>query len=313
LILFDNRIFFTQRKERFMNVRKAVLLLVPAFLVCGIVSGVRADILYVADYSGFIEKYNMNGQGSVFVSGLQEPMGLACDGSGNVYVSVAGTVKEFTSGGVNTGFAPSGLRAPAGLAFDRSGNLYVADQNNGGSGYAYIQKFAPNGVSSTFASLGPAGGLPQGVACDGAGNVYVAVDAYNRIYKISPGGTRSIFANNVYSPGGLACDNSGNVYVAFNGEIEKFSAAGTSLGYIYSSNFDSPYGIAFDSAGNLYAANWYGGTIEKFSPTGTDLGVFASGLSGDLSFIAIETPEPATLGLLGLGLAALVARRKARR
>ena len=50
---------------------------------------------------------------------------------------------------MGTVFASTGLNGPVGLAFDASGNLFVAN-----SGDNTIEKFAPNGVGTVFASHG---------------------------------------------------------------------------------------------------------------------------------------------------------------
>jgi sugar lactone lactonase YvrE len=91
-----------------------------------------------------------------FATGLNNPWGLAFDGSGMLYVAnsgtngaLANTIVKFNSAGVRSTFATSvnGLRAPRGLAFDSAGNLYVANSGNG-----TLRKFTPDGASSSFAS-----------------------------------------------------------------------------------------------------------------------------------------------------------------
>ena len=82
---------------------------------------------------------------------------------------------------------------PEGVAVDSSGNVYVADNQN-----STIRKITPAGVVTTLAGragqVGSADGtgsearfnLPQGVAVDSAGNVYVGDDDNNRITKGTP-------------------------------------------------------------------------------------------------------------------------------
>ena len=76
-----------------------------------------------------------------------------------------------------------------GVAVDGSGNVFIADASSDGSGTNRIQKFDVNGVFLTaWGSLGSGNGqlfLPSGVATDGSGSVYVA-DTYNhRIQKFA--------------------------------------------------------------------------------------------------------------------------------
>src|SRR5207244_3760497 len=92
-----------------------------------------------------------------FAFGLNGPVGLAFDSSGNLFEADynSGTINKFTPAGVpsNPPFA-TGLSNPTGLAFDSSGNLFEADQ---GSGTIFI--FTPAGIKSTFTSglNGPSG------------------------------------------------------------------------------------------------------------------------------------------------------------
>jgi hypothetical protein len=104
---------------------------------------------------------------SAFASGFNDPVGLAFDAAGNLYVvnDLGGAVNKVTPAGVVSAFA-SGFNGPADLAFDAAGNLYVA--NNGGN---TVNKVTPAGVVSPFAS---GFSLPIGLAFDAAGNLYVA-------------------------------------------------------------------------------------------------------------------------------------------
>ena len=181
--------------------------------------------------------------------------------------------------------------------------VYVADTAN-----HTIRKITPGGVVSTLAGLagnpGSADGTgsaarfnqPQGVAVDGAGNVYVADTGNHTIRKITPGGAVSTLAGlagssgsangtgsgaRFYEPEGVAVDSAGNVYVAdtWNHTIRKItpggvvttlagrpatSAAPTATGS--GAQFYQPQGVAVDSAGNVYVADTGNQTIRKIRP-----------------------------------------------
>lgn len=174
--------------------------------------------------------------------------GVALDASGNVYVTDIGnhTIRRITSTSVVTTLAGHAGEAgaadgpgdaarfsfPAGLAIDKQGNVYVADSAN-----HTVRKITPQGVVSTFAGAagqsgsvagdGPAArfSVPQAVALDGDGNVYVAEPEAGRVVrKLSPSGhalpwgaAGDGMVHDAGFPSSLAVDAQGNVYVASGG------------------------------------------------------------------------------------------------
>jgi hypothetical protein len=73
-----------------------------------------------------------------------------------------------------------------------------------------------------------------------------------------------------------------------------------------------PFGLAFNSTGDLFEADYGSGNIYEFIPGGVQ-STFASGL-GKLTGLAFQpVPEPSVLGLLAVGVAALLVRRRARK
>lgn len=163
--------------------------------------------------------------------------------SGQVIRKITPTGTTTTLAGSTYGFADNDVGTsakfwgPHGIAVDLSNNVYVADYNNN-----RIRKIAPSGSTTTLAGNGNMGHtdsssgasvqftLPQGVAVDSSGTVYVADTGNNCIRKVSPTGSTTTLAGN------------GNMGYAD-------SSVGTSA------SFYSPTAIALDSYGNLYVAD----------------------------------------------------------
>ncbi len=289
--------------------------------------------LYIADEgNNVIRKMDTTGLVSTFagVGGVKgsangldglatfnKPFGVATDAAGNVYVADAGnnqirmvgaatgTVSIFAGTGVagasNTADSVS-FNSPLGVAVDGSGNVYVADYENN-----LVRKITQGGVVSTLAGSGAKGAhdgldtaatfnLPESLAVDAVGNVYVADNGNNLIRKVTPAGQVSTFAGNgqsgrndgtgaaasFNSPFGIAIDADGNLYVADSGNnmIRKITPGGTVTtiagsgsrgandGTGSAASFNTPAGIAVDKSGNIYVADENNNLIRKITHAG---------------------------------------------
>jgi len=277
-----------------------------------------AGNLYIPEYGGNrVRKVSPNGTittvvgtgitgysgdgGPASKASLNAPKAVVADSSGNIFIADTGNarIRKVDPSGTITLFA--NIYAEA-LATDAIGNIYASDFN-------VIWKITPAGSASIFAGNqscfgyggddGPATQaclfLPNGVAVDNAGNVYI-MDTQNwRIRKVDTSGIISTIAGNGhpgYSGDGgpataaslsgysldVAVDRNGNVYIAdsvnarvrivdSSGTIQTFAGSGT-FGYngnglpatqtnIY------PTGLAFDALGILYVSDPDSGRVRK--------------------------------------------------
>ena len=194
---------------------------------------------------------------------------------------------------------------PEGVAVDGAGNVYVADTYND-----TIRKIKQGGAVTTLAGMagqeGSADGVgsaarfyePEGVAADGAGNVYVADTWNHTIRKITPDGAVSTLAGlageagsadgigsaaRFCYPHGMAVDSATNIYVADSdnatirritpdGVVSTLAGQAGELGRAdgtgSAARFRWPQGVAVDSTGNLYVADDYNNAIRKITPGG---------------------------------------------
>lgn len=236
------------------------------------------------------------------------PGSVAIDAADNLYVSdrVNSVIRKITPQAVVTTFANVGgpfhgqLVWPMGLAIDAAGYIYVAATNSD------ILKITPAGVVTVLAGNGTRGAadgmgdaasfnVPEDVAVDAAGNVYVADFSNNKIRKITPEGLVTTFAGSgargqqdgmgaaatFDQPTGITVDAARNVYVAEVGDkIRKISPdgmvttlagsgiSGSADGLGTAASFYVPEGLGLDAAFNLYVTDYGNNRIRKITPKG---------------------------------------------
>jgi sugar lactone lactonase YvrE len=238
------------------------------------------------------------------------------------------------------------LYYPADVAVDGAGNLYIADYFNDRvrkvtAGTGIITTVAGNGAGdqgrgtgSYSGDGGPANAAalfePDGVAVDGAGNLYIADENNQRIRKVTAAtGIITTVAGNgtagyvaaqdggpateaeLYYPGGVAVDGAGNLYIAdaYNNRIRKVAAAtgiittvagnGTA-GYVASQDggpatsaeVNYPERVKVDGAGNLYIADSSNQRIRAVAAATGIISTVAG--NGSYGYVASQDGGPAT-------------------
>ena len=303
-----------------------------------------AGIITTIVGSGF---YGYAGDGGQAINAeMEAPESIAVDSAGNIYIpdSDVGVVRKViastgviaTIAGTGTqGYSGDGgpatsaqLNNPMAVAVDAAGNVYISDQNNN-----RIRKVdASTGVITTVAGTGTADysgdngaatsaalSSPEGIAFDGAGNLYIA-DTENSVIRkltVSTGIITTVAGNHswgdsgdggpatsaaFFEPTGVAVDSAGNLYISDGGDSivrEVAASTGTistvagnrSIGYsgdggpATSAQLQCPFSIAVDAAGDLYIADYSNSRIRFVtSATGiitTVAGTGVAGYSGD--------------------------------
>jgi trimeric autotransporter adhesin len=152
------------------------------------------------------------------------------------YVSNQGIISDVVSFGTQSAPVDAGQGYPVGLALDSSGNLYISDQTK-----SKVSKLDTAGSLTVFAGTGTPGffgdgaaaagaelNVPQGLAVDADGNLYIADSLNHRVRMVSPQGVITTFA--------------GTGTAGFSGDGGPARLA----------QMSAPSALTFDSAGNLY-------------------------------------------------------------
>ena len=237
----------------------------------GTITTVAGDYTKAGSYSG--------DGASATSAGLYNPVGVAVDPSGNIYISdsgnqiirevtkTTGTISTVASGSVGTPAA--NLSDPYGIAVNSGGDLFIADLGNSRilkyssgtvsmvAGYNNSAGYTGDGGAATSARLN----APDAVAVDSVGNIYIADGLNFVIRKVDLSGNISTVAGNglngysgdggpataaeIEQPWGVAVDSSGNLYISeINSVVRKV---------------DMLSGIISTVAGNVHLGSGYGG------------------------------------------------------
>jgi sugar lactone lactonase YvrE len=218
---------------------------------------------------------------------LLQPTAAAYGPDGLLYIATQNLVQRVDSAGVITTIAGTGdagdtgdggqatsaqLRGPGGLAVDGHGRVFVADTGN-----HRIRRIDAAGIITTVAGTGEGGysndnqvptlaklNSPQGVAVDGAGNLFIADTGNHRIRYVNSSATNSIIVT-----------RAGTGTAGFNGDRTATDA-----------ELNNPTSVAVDNDGNVFIADSANHRVRKVGSNGaitTVAGIGSPGSTGDNS------------------------------
>lgn len=272
----------SNRSGRFNLQSQICLSLVGLFVLCLGFSPVAAQAQYTPN-----DIYTIVGGGKTPATPLTADLPGASaaieDSSGNIYVaapdsayvfklSAAGVLSNYAGLGYG-GHNPDGgqaskslIYAVTGFAIDSKGNIYLADAAG-----SRIRKVTPAGVISTVAGNGSKCdhaetcgdgasaiaataylNLPESVALDAKGNIYIADAGDNRIRVVNTQATTQVIAGVSVGAGDIAsvAGAVGDITGCSNGQTGCGNGGQATVAQL-----NLPYGVAVDSAGNIYIAD----------------------------------------------------------
>ena len=219
---------------------------------------------------------------------LVEPMGIALDHAGNLYIADHGAnaililraTGQPAAGELET---LAHMVSPASIAATQDGSKVFAASPETGAvisiepGTRAMQEIIAPRSATPATSTSAAAVIPAGLAVDGGGNLFVANANANQIVRFnaaanssSKPGAMTPFASGLHAPGDMAFDEKGNLFVAHQGEqqILEFQGAGVAANSVTLSpatfNFgDEPRGGTTIPPQTFTLANNSGSTITN--------------------------------------------------
>jgi hypothetical protein len=278
--------------------------------------------------------------GAATNANINEPMGVALDASGNLFIAEYGNgwVRKLNTNGIITTVTNSSYGSCADVAVDTSGNIFAAYASGlivtfNSNGVARIvagggTNYFGNGIQATNASLS----VPAAVAVDTLGNIFIAERQAHRIRKIDTNGIITLIAGNNtniegYSgdggaatnaqlnfPNGLDVAANGNVFIAdsYNHRIRVVDTNGiiTTVAGGGVGNFSDgpaylqyPQAVALDPAGNLFIADMLNQRVRKAAFAGFPTLTISSATTnnaGDYSVIITGASGSVTSSVVSL-------------
>jgi sugar lactone lactonase YvrE len=221
----------------------------------------------------FVQGIAIDSFGNLFIADLGNSVIRRVDTTGTI-TTYAGIPDQAGYSGDGAAATASLLNSPEAVAVDTLGDLFISDTNNNrirrvdvntkiittvaGNG---TQGYSGDGGLATAATLG----VPDGLAVDNAGNIYIA-DTVNAVI-------REVFSPSNETKPNVITTIVGNNTFGFGGD------GGPAL----SAELTNPAGLFVDpTSGNLWIADYWNNRIRMYNATSLQIStVFGSGLVGD--------------------------------
>ena len=223
-----------------------------------------------------------------FSQTVGDPMGIAADASGNLFVADSGAnqIREYSANGTFiTQWGQSGTTDNSGffyqvfsLAMDSTNHLFVAD-----AGRNQVMKYSSDGVLQGQWGQGGNGVgqiyYPFGVTVDKNDTIYLA-DSWNaRVQKLAVGQTaftQVTPAGLFQKPVGIALDGQGNIFVTdYDADLMVKYNEGTGVSTVIGApgsgpgQFQTPTQVVVDATGNLYVVDYHNNRVQMLTSSGT--------------------------------------------
>jgi len=210
-----------------------------------------------------------------FVSGQDIPESVTTDDDGNLYVTNGSSILKRPPGGSFAVFATLPIAAFAlGVKAGPDGCVYSVSTSLTEVEGAFVWRVCEENAVELFAELDHSG-APNDLAFGPGGSLYVTDPVLGRIWKVSPGGAPSVFADHPLLDGvaadpallfrplganGIAVDKHGkSLYVSNTDQasvvrIPLVGSSHTPEAFVQDAALRGADGVAFDRSGTLFVA-----------------------------------------------------------
>jgi sugar lactone lactonase YvrE len=211
-------------------------------------------------------EYNEKGVHIGQINGLPMsagPKGLAVGSSESLYVaeSLGDRVERFSLGELKQVIGEMRLAFPSGVAVDANSHVFVADGTK-------VDEFNATGVfEREFGEFGTGLDqlrLPQEMALDSHGNLWIADKGNNRIDEFSSSGS--------FEAVGYGVIDGSNALERCN----KHTGCQAGIAGPNEGQLNSPTGLAIDSEGNVFVTDMGNARVEEYDETGKFIAQFGS-------------------------------------
>lgn len=217
----------------------------------------RVGEMFVSNWSSnTIYKVGLDGQKTIFYSGISSPAGIVFDNANRMYVASYSDdyILQINENG-ETKIVCDGLQTPTGLALSQSGDLLITNRSTG----EIIALDLKSGLKKVIAT-----GLTTPVGVTELADGSLVVSQYSgRLTLIMPDGVKKELGADFVRPGvGIVTKSNDTVVVIDNGagSLRQVNVR-TGKTQLITQNLPGAVALAIDK-NNLYVGTWSDGTVR---------------------------------------------------
>jgi streptogramin lyase len=234
----------------------------------------EGHLLFSNPHNGTVNRLNADGSVTVLLRGIDEPEGLVVLSDGTLVIAEQGPNRILTlapgalvtrvlrqlPGVSSTASCKDGVD---GIAFDATTNTLIIPDSPTGE----IYRLSLDGKTLILLAAGII--RPVGAAVDAKGNIYVADECGNALWRITPGGQKTRFGG-FGMLDDVSIENNGNILVtdldpAIHALIRFNSVTGTRT-TLANKGYIEPQGLVLDQHGNIYVSDDFADIIVEYTP-----------------------------------------------